>query len=362
MFRPWVESRGGGWVSSGPTKRLIEVVAVLVLLVGMLAGDGAGAQEPLEGFYVAPSLQISPELPDVRPGTPVELTARLSHTVLTDVPVHFRLESIANRVKYGRRKEPPAETPQCLIPSGELTCTVTIVRHETMALIVRGWLGGEEFGFPPDVAEGRLSSLNLFVHPGADCRLEDGEPVDDKCRGGLNSHVEPGENNEPDRTDVVLVGWTGTAAAFVDCDDRGADGNTEVEERPADQRTVSYLCTLTNQVTGKPIIGARLAAEVMGGPFDDERGGAFHSDYGTYPYHHEDRRLCTTSAPEGHCSFDLTVPGQAAGDMVLCMWSDGDNDGFFGPDENDGGGCAEEPVDEQPESNDGTDSVLIRLR
>jgi hypothetical protein len=341
---------------------LIEVVAVLVLLAGMLAGDGVAAEDPLEGFYVAPSLQISPELPDVRPGTPVKLTARLSHTVLSDVPVKFRLESIANRVKYGRRKAPPAERPECLIPAGMLTCSVIIVRHEGAALIVRGWLGGEEYGFPPDIREGRLSSLNLFLHPGADCRIEDGEPVDDKCRGGLNSHVEPGEANEPDTTDVVLVGWTGTAAAFVDCDDQGTDGDTEVETRPPDQRKVTYVCTLINQATGEPVIGARLAAEVMGGPFDDERNGAFRSDYGTYPYHNEDRRLCTTSAPEGHCTFDITVPGDAAGDMLLCLWSDGDNDGYYGADENDGGGCAAEAVEEQPEANDGSDTVLIRLQ
>ncbi len=357
-----VESRGGGWVSSGPAKRLIEVVAVLALVGGMLAGDGVVAKEPLDGFYVAPSLQISPELSDVRPGVPVELTARLSHTALTDVPVHFRLEAIANRVKYGRRAEAPAETPKCLVPAGELTCTVTLVRHQSAALIVRGWLGGEEFGFPADAREGRLSSLNVFLHPGADCRVEDGEPIDDKCRGGLNSHVEPGEANEPDTTDVVLVGWTGTAAAFVDCDDPGADGDTEIEDRPLDQRTVTYVCTLTNQITGEPVIGGRLAGEVMGGPFDDERNGAFRSDYGTYPYAHEDRQLCTTSAPEGHCRFDLTVPGQTAGEMLMCLWADGDNDGYFGTDENDGGGCADEPVGEQPESNDGSDAVLIRLR
>ncbi|MGH9038575.1 MAG: hypothetical protein ACRD0O_22685 [Acidimicrobiia bacterium] len=331
----------------------------VVLLIGMPAVNGFAAEEPLEGFGVAPSLQISPELPDVRPGIPVEFTARLSHTVLTDTPVHFRLYGISNRVKYGRRKAPPVEQPQCTVPAGELTCAITLVRHEPTALIIRGWLGGDHPS-PPDTREGRLSSLNLFLHPGADCRLEDGEPIDDKCRGGLNSHVEPGAP-EPDSTDVVLVGWTGTAAAFVDCDDPGADGDTELEARPLDQRTVTYVCTLTNRATGKPIIGGHLAGEVMGGPFDDERNGAFHSDYGSYPYHHEDRRLCTTSAPEGHCSFELTVPGDGPGDMTLCFWSDGDTDGYYGEDDNDGGGCADEAFDEKPESNDGADAVVIRL-
>ena len=342
-------------------KGLWRAIAALVLLMAPMASEGVAADGPQDEFFVVPSLQISPELPDVRPGVPVDLTARLSHTVLNDTPVHFKLSTLASRDRVGRRKAaPPPETPECVVPAGTLTCTITLVRHEGAALLVRGWLGGTPV--PPDTREGRLSSLNLFVHPGADCRLEDGEPLDDKCRGGLNSQVQPGELAEPDTTDVVLVGWTGTAAAFVDCDDTGSDGNTEVEVRPVDQRTVTYVCTLTNRITGEPIIGGRLAGEVMGGPFDDDSNGAARSDYGTYPYHPENRRLCTTTAPEGHCSFDLTVPEGGPGEMVLCLWADGDNDGFYSEDDNDGGGCADEPYDEEPEANDGSDTVVIRLQ
>jgi hypothetical protein len=232
------------------------------------------------------------------------------------------------------------------------------MRQVSTALIVRGWLGGDS-ALPPDTREGRLSSLRPFLHPGADCRIEDGEPLDDRCRGGLNSQVEPG-GPEPDTTDVVLVGWTGTAAAFVDCDDTGTDADTELEARPSDQRTVTYVCLLTNRTTGEPIVGAHLAGEVMGGPFDDERNGPYRSDYGAYPYHHEDRRLCTTSAPAGHCSFQLTVPGSGPGDMMLCLWSDGDNDGRYGDTDDDGAGCADE-IHNEPDGNDGFDTVIIRL-
>lgn len=90
----------------------------------------------------------------------------------------------------------------------------------------------------------------------------------------------------------------------VDCDDTGDDGQTEIEVRPTDQRTVTYRCSVRNRATGEPIVGAHLAGEVMGGPFDDERNGPFRSDYGPYPYHHEDRRLCTTTAPQGHCNVE----------------------------------------------------------
>jgi hypothetical protein len=345
-------------VAPGTARRVFEVVAVLVLLTGLLAGDGVAAEDPTEGFFVAPSLQISPELPDVRPGVPVELTARLSHPVLTDTAVHFHLRALSGRVMY-RRPAPPLEQPECTVPARELTCAITLVRHVPTALIVRGWLGGQPEG--PDTREGRLSSLNLFFHPGADCRLEDGEPLDDKCRGGLNSQVERGRP-EPDNTDVVLVGWSGTAAAFVDCDDPGTDGDTEIERRPADQRTVTFTCTLTNRVTGDPVVGGHLAGKVTGGPFDHDPNGQFHSDYGPYPYHPEERRLCTTTAPGGHCTFDLTVPGNGAGDMPVCFWSDGDTDAYYGgEDENDGGGCPSEPFDEEPDDGDGSDSVIIRL-
>jgi hypothetical protein len=339
---------------------LVKVVAVFALLTGLPATDGLAAEDPTEEFFIAPSLQISPELADVRPSVPVEYTARLSHTVLTDTPVHFRLESLSDRAKYGRRKAPPAEKPECTVPAGKLTCVITVVRHDRAALIIRGWLGGDT-PTPADMREGRLSSLNLFFHPGADCRLEDGEPLDDTCRGGLDSYVQPGAP-EPDTTDVVLVGWTGTAAALVDCDDTSADGDTEVEVRPLDQRTVTYVCTLTNQITGEPIVGGHMAGEVMGGPLDDDRNGPYRSDYGPYPYSPDDRRLCTTTAPEGHCTFELKVPGEGAGNMLVCFWSDGDTDGYYGEDGNDGGGCADEAFDEMPESNDAADSVVIRMR
>jgi hypothetical protein len=69
-------------------------------------------------------------------------------------------------------------------------------------------------------------------------------------------------------------------------------------------------------------------------------------------HHHGSRR---------RCSFDITVPGDGPGDMPLCFWSDGDTDGYFGEADNDGGGCASETFDEQPDDNDGTDSVVIRL-
>ncbi|MGH9039286.1 MAG: hypothetical protein ACRDZ3_03560 [Acidimicrobiia bacterium] len=350
----------GGWMVRGTARRLLQGIGAVVLLSGLLTGDGMAAEDPLEGFYVAPSLQISPELPDVRPSVPIELTARLSHTAFSDIPVHFQLQSLSTRVRPGRPRVPAKEQPGCTIPAGELTCAITLVRHDSEALIVRGWLGGEP-SFPPDTEEGRLSSLNLFVHPGADCRVEDGEPFDDKCRGGLNSQVQPG-NPEPDTTDVILAGWTGTGAAFVDCDDTGTDGDTELEVRPLDQRTVSYLCTLTNRATGKPIVGGHIAGEVMGGPFDQEFKGEYHSDYGTYPYHPEEKRLCTTTAPGGHCRFDLTVPTEGPGEMVLCLWANGDNDGYYSADDEDGGGCANEKYDELPEANDGADTVLIRLQ
>jgi hypothetical protein len=338
-----------------PTRRLIAALALLAALLpaGAATADPTDGQRPL----VYSTLQVSPELALVRPGVAVELTARISHTVPVEMPVRFEVHSIDPRVRFGQRLSP--EALECVIAPLALSCSVTVNSQQQKGAFVRAWLTGPG-AVPYDAKEGRLASLAEFFHPRADCRLEDGEPVDDKCRGGLNSHVEPGAA-EPDSTDVVVVGWSGAADALVDCDDPGADGDTDVEVRPASERTVTYLCTVRNRVTGEPVVGANLAGEVMGGPFDDERHGPRRSDYGLHPYHEADRRLCITTAPQGHCRFDLTVPGSGPGQLPLCLWSDGDNDGVFGDHEVDGGGCHHEPVDE-PESNDGTDAVLIDLR
>lgn len=332
-------------------------MVVLALLAGLLPA-GPAAAGPADGFSVSPSLQVSPELALVRSGAEVELTARLSHTVVTELAVHFEVHWVAPRVRRGQRPPPPP-TLQCIIPPATLSCSVAVNSQQESGVLIRAWLGGEPV-VPPDLNEGRLASLAQFFQPQADCRLEDGEPIDDTCRGGLNSFVEPGAA-EPDATDVVLVGWTGAADAFVDCDDPGLDGQTEVEVRPPTERTVTYLCEARNRVTGEPIFGANMAGEIMGGPFDDERGGPHRSDYGNYPYHTPERRLCQTTAPEGHCSFEFTVPGTGPGQVLLCLWSNGDNDEFFGDDEVDGGGCRDEPI-EEAEGNDGTDAVLIDLR
>lgn len=335
---------------------------MLVLVAGLIplsaptnAGRAAAGSADEAPVTVFPSLQVSPELPEVRPGVAVELTGRLSHPVTHPLAIRFEFQPVFVRGNYGR-PPPPPPTRDCAITAGTLLCSVSITSQEAVVMVVRAWVHGEGAA-PPDTTEGRLASLAPYPHPAADCRREDGAPVDDSCRGGLDSHVEPGRP-EPDSTDVVLVGWTGVAAALVDCDDPGPAGETEYEALPAGgDRTVSYLCTVRNRHTGDPIIGAYLGGEIMGGPFDAERGGRFASDYGDY---RDERNLCRTTAPRGHCTFDFIVPGEGPGVANLCLWSDGDHDGFFGEDEVDGGDCVKE-APEEPEGNDGTDVVVIEL-
>lgn len=319
------------------------------------SGAGAGAAEDELPVTVFPSLQVSPELPEVRPGVPVELTGTLSHPVTQPLAVRFAFEPVGLRAHHGKVPEPPPMR-ECAVDPGTVSCSVEVTSHEAVAMVVRAWVAGDG-AEPPDVREGRLASLAPYPHPAADCRREDGAPVDDSCRGGLNSHPQPGRA-EPDSTDVVLVGWTGVAAALVDCDDPGPAGETEHETIPADgDRTVGYLCSVHNRYTGEPIVGAYLGGEIMGGPFNPERGGPYAADYGDY---RDERNLCRTTAPEGHCTFDFVVPGKGPGVVHLCLWSDGDHDGYFGPDEMDGGDCAREAA-EEPEGNDGTDTVVIEL-
>ncbi len=332
----------------------IVVAAVLLLIAGL--APSAQAQESPERVVIAPTLQVSPELAEARPGVPVRLTANLSHALITEMPVSFEVRTVGLRTHYPARPL-PVEVAQCIVPVRMLTCSVTLTSQRPRVVVARAWLD-DEGAMAADRDEGRLSSLALYPDPDADCRLEDGEPFDDKCRGGLNSQVQPGAA-EPDGTDVVLVGWTGVAAAFVDCDDDSPDGDTEFEVRSPQDRTVSYLCTVHNRQTGEPVIGANIGGEILGGPFDPEVGGETHADFGRYD--DQRRRSCSTTAPAGQCRFDLRIEGSGPGQVVLCLWSDGDNDGYFGADEIDGGDCAAEPVDDV-EGTDGTDVMQVDLR
>lgn len=331
-------------------------VLLAALLPATASAEVAPAERSPERAVISPSLQVSPELSEVRPNVPVTLTAHLSHPVITEVPVHFEAHTFGQRIHFPRQQV-PVEIVRCTVPAQELTCSVSFVSHYyARRVVVRAWLD-DEGAHKPDRNEGRLSSLALYPHPNADCRLEDGEPVDDSCRGGINSQLEPGAA-EPDATDVVLIGWTGVASAFVDCDDASPDGDSEFEVRGVDDRTVSYYCTVTNRVTGEPVIGAALGGEIMGGPFDPDRGSGTHADFGRYD--DRERRSCETTLPDGRCRFDLKIHGSGPGRVVLCLWSDGDNDGYFGPQEIDGGDCPHEAVNEA-DANDGTDTVQIDL-
>lgn len=315
---------------------------------------GPGA--PLPGGAV--NLQVSPELSESRAGVPVVLTARLYHDLPAPVAVVFELVEIGNRPRAERHRAEP-ELARCTADPAARSCSVSFVRPRAALAHVTGWIDADGGG--PDREEARLASFSRPPLLEADCTLDDGEPLDAGCRNENASDVAPGDA-EPDGTDVVLVAWTGVAEGNLDCDDRGGPDGTELERRAPDDRTVVYACRVTERATGEPMAGAPIAAEIMGGPFDPDGGARYPADYGNgLADDGGSRRLCTTTAPLGHCRFELTVPGSGPGAAFLCLWMDDNNDAHFGGSEGDGGGCARERRDE-PEHNDATDAVEIVFR
>ena len=348
-------------------KRVGAVLGMLAALAAVLpaAGSVATTAEPPAPPGLPPppplnppNLQVSPELVEVRSGTPVELTARLYHEIAVPVTVAFEVFDVDARPRHERTRR-TVETARCSVAPATGACSVSFLREWPTTAIVSAWIASGEDA-RRDRDEGRLASVARPPLGEADCTLEDGEPINPNCRNDRESSLAAGRP-EPDGTDVVRVAWTGLPQAMLDCDDPGGDEGTERELRAETDRTVKYMCSATLRSTGEPMAGALLNAEILGGPFDPDKGVDHPADYGNnLAADGGPRRLCMTSAPLGHCTFDFKVPGSGPGTAVLCLWVDSDNDGQVGPDIADGGGCADEPVNEL-EANDDTEAVEVAL-
>jgi hypothetical protein len=346
-------------VASGAGKRLAVLLGPLVLITVVLPAAANAGPADLSPVLGQPTLQVSPELNEVRPGETIELTAHLSHRPATPVPITFELSEIDARPNF-RRPAPPGPTLGCTVGAGSDSCSVLLYSRVVKTLVVQAWLSDAGL----DGREGRLANLVLPPRVEADCRLEDGEPLDDQCRADGAGGVAPGAA-EPDGTDVVLAGWKGLPDVLVDCDDQHPPHGTELEVRSTVERTVIYRCSVHSRATGQPIAGAPINAEIMGGPFDPDGGDErefSQADYGErHSRGHSSERLCSTTEPQGHCQFEFKVPGEGAGQALLCLWADGDSDAVFGRGEFNGGGCKSEKADEA-EGTDGSDAVLVELR
>src|SRR5437867_9220821 len=185
-------------------------------------------------------LQVSPELIEVRPGLPVELTARLSQRPADPTGVHFEITEVDARPRH-ERVPPPPEVERCTVPVSTRACSITLIRTRATSAYVLAWIEGSK----PDRREGRLANRAQPPLAQADCTLYDGEPLDASCRrikysGGAGA-------DEPDATDVVRVSWTGLPDATIDCDPAGdPDGNDIVTRDPGD-RSVTYMCVVRDR-------------------------------------------------------------------------------------------------------------------
>jgi hypothetical protein len=327
------------------------LIAALVVLGGLLpVGPPAAAADP--------TLQVSQELA-VTATDLATITATVTPQPTSSTTVNFEILGPTGDTD-GDSGEPDKT---CLVnPNGEDkdSCSVDIRSGTSGQTLVRAWIGSN-----PDTAEGRLSqkSGGLLGLTGGDCTAEDGSGGllglgESECQNGTET---PGSQAEPDGTDVVQVEWLNFTEGRLNCNDAKSSDGTDVEYNNAavSDRTEAYTCALTT-VTGNPIQGAYIDAEIVSGMNANLKSGA--ADYND---------LCRTDA-SGRCATGTAISMPADGASTICFWAEpamvkgsesdpdvGADEKFESPGSNtDGGGCNAEAVDEA-EENDMADSVYL---
>jgi hypothetical protein len=340
---------GGAGKALGALRALVRPLALAALVVPAAPSPGP---TPSPSSVLGPVyLQVSPELVELRAGLSAELTARLSQRPARATVVNFEVREVDARPRH-ERFQPLVEVEHCTVPTSTRACSISLVRVRAATVYVLGWIEGSS----PDRREGRLANRAPAPLAQADCTVYDGEPLDGTCRR-IRDSGSPGAD-EPDASDVVRVSWTGLPDVVVDCDPAGDQNGDDAISRDPGDRSVTYMCDVLDR-GGRPVVGAALNAEIMGGPFDPD-GGAFDpADYG-YDYARDPkvRRVCTTTYPQGHCQVALSVPGSGPGRAVMCFWPDANGNGAYGTNDVDGGGCTAEAPGEI-EGNDASDTVEI---
>ena len=245
----------------------------------------------------APTLQVTREISSTDTGV-ATLTATLSEDNPNDAAV---------RVGFLVLPADDQARPDgaCDIAKGARTCDVQLRRGEPGVHDVRAWIDGAE----PDRAEGRLAKKKGVVPVATaaeDCQsglLGGDDPPD--CENGTET---PGDQAEPDGTDVVSVAWTTYTDAKLDCQDSNAADGPDVEYNDSAQNESSqtYRCLLTN-AEGAPIPGYWIESTVLPKMRSAAPKGPAEP-------------LCQT-AGDGTCSDAVTLdtPGTQA---VVCFWAE----------------------------------------
>ena len=268
---------------------------------------------PLAGVAIANhgtrTLEVTPETDDNAVGTTHTLTATLSSAPDAGSPIEIDFE-VTGPGDPDTGDTPATPDLTCTITTGT-TCTVSFSSAVAGVSTIRGWIDHDKNNATlvgeADLAEGAVEGTT------------------------------PGDQTEPDTTDVVTKTWFAAlpGGAALDCDDEsGNDTETNQVTGPAASET--YTCTLvdTGPNPDTPIAGALIDAENLGGANDpDDSAAAGTADM---------NNACTTGA-NGTCQITIAPIDSQAGPADICFWVDEDNDNAFDPAgvEQDSGECGE---------------------
>ena len=157
---------------------------------------------------------------------------------------------------------------------------------------------------------------------------------------GQNETTSPGDETEPDDTDVATKTWSTAAPTnrALDCDDESGD-DAQTNPHIGTGSTETYTCTLRNTngtattTDDVAVSGVKIDAENENSAVNDP--GDDGTTAGTADYNDG----CTTDAT-GKCTIAIASEGQQ-GTATICFWADFDGDTRFDltGDAQDGGEC-----------------------
>ena len=163
---------------------------------------------------------------------------------------------------------------------------------------------------------------------------------------GPDENAEPGDQPEPDGTDVVLTRWFEglPPGPRLDCEPERATVFAGLAH--------TVTCTLENS-KGLGFGGWLIDGENLRGANDPDDAGVEEPENITADY--DD--ICTTDA-SGHCQFDVAAVDNEIGEAELCFWVDEDNDSSFHQTPPWDGSKCDEGVDAE-EKNNTTDVISV---
>ncbi len=297
-------------------------LTLLASLIGVatLLPTGLATAPARAGHTGLQFLQVTPEVSALR----LEGVLRLKAELFVGVANARVASAPATSVKVNF--EEVADTPaslsatSCTIEPTETFCEVTASSAVASATLFRAWIDGHK-----DASEGRLANDQPATDAAADCiRPEEGESDAAACRASGDT-PKPGDDAEPDVTDVVKASWLAGGIDVVPDDQVVEPGRQAI------------LTATAYDVNGNPAPGIVVKFEYFDLSISDGDGNLPGGAQGGAP-----DGTCTTIARgvpgEGTCKVGYSQLKE--GVDLLCAWTSDEPPKFVGT--SDGGTCGGE--------------------